>query len=137
MIDNVYQFKILLLKAEILGEENDPASCSAASGIYKELTNYKGLTPGLRIDLLMKTGDLNFNRHEWQHALENYNNAETYLVNNTSTGNKEWILFRKISIYYNINRPAEAQKNLAELRKINPNSFWIQQAEKMRRNNIE
>jgi tetratricopeptide (TPR) repeat protein len=133
-IQNIFQYQILELKAETLAEEKDPAAGAADSAaaleLYNELFNYKGLTAAQRIDLLLKTADLNYNLGNWQGALDNYNSAEEYLVNDAGAENKEWILFRKISIYHNTHRPEEAQKTLAELRKLNPTSFWLRQAEK-------
>lgn len=133
-IKNTFQYQILELKAETLAEEKDPATGAgagtAALELYNELFNYKGLTAPQRIALLVKTADLNYNLGNWQAALDNYNSAEEYLVNDAGTENKEWILFRKISLYRNNDRPEEAQKTLAELRKLNPTSFWLRQAEK-------
>lgn len=134
LIENDFQYKILVMKAEALGNENEKGA--AALDLFKELTNYKGLTAAMRIDLLLKTGDLNYNLGKWEPALESYKSAEEYLVNDGSTENKEWILFRKISIYRNTNRPGEAQKTMAELKKVNPGSFWIQQAEKEKRKDV-
>lgn len=131
-IENIFQYQILELKAETLAEEKDPATGAGAAALqlYNELFNYKGLTASQRIVLLLKTADLNYNLGNWQAALDNYNSAEEYLVNDTGTENKEWILFHKISIYRNTDRPEEAQKMLADLRKLNPASFWLRQAEK-------
>ncbi|MDQ1350530.1 MAG: Tetratricopeptide repeat protein [Acidobacteriota bacterium] len=129
-IENIYQYQVLELKAETLAEEKDPASGAAALELYNELFNYKGSTASQRSSLLVKNADLNYNLGNWQAALDNYNNAEEYLANETATENKEWILFRKISIHRNTDRPEEAQKTLAELRKLNPASFWLRQAEK-------
>ncbi len=129
-IENVFQYQILELKAETLADEKDPIAGAAVLELYNELFNYKGLTASQRIDLLLKTADLNYNLGNWQAALENYNSAEEYLVNDTATENKEWILFHKISIFRNTDRPEEVKKTLTELRKLNPASFWLRQAEK-------
>ncbi len=129
-IQNIFQFQILELKAETLAEEKDPTDGASALELFNELLNDNGLTASQRITLLIKTADLNYNLGNWQAALDNYTNAEEYLANNTDTANKEWILFHKISIYRATNRPEETQKTLAELRKLNPTSFWLRQAEK-------
>ena len=142
-IENVFQFKILSMKAEAMGEEKDPTANAAALHLYKKLSNYKGLTTPLELDLLVKTGDLNVSLGNWESALQNYNNAEDFLVsgingiNDTGKSYKEWILFRKIYIYQHINRPGDANKMLTELKKVNPTSFWVQQAEKIRNKNVD
>ncbi len=118
---NIFQFMSLELKAENLEEEK---KSSSALSIYQQLLLYPKLTDQQRLRMLLKIADFHYAAGEWESALNFYRRAEKF------EENREWILFRKMKIYRATEQPEEAKKALDKLKEINPNSFWVEQAEK-------
>lgn len=126
-VGNDFQYKILQIKADHLEREKD---YTPALNLYEELMTYPKLSDSQRLSLLLKIADLYFITEYWESALAYYDRAEKFLEKQKATDQKEWILFRRISIFKNTERPMEAIRTLRKLKALNPNSFWIQQAEK-------
>ncbi|MCP4151476.1 MAG: tetratricopeptide repeat protein [bacterium] len=120
-INDLFSFKIAEMKSDRLVEKKKHTE---ALNLYKQLQGYNKIDASQRTRLLLKIADLYYNKKDFTAALDYYKQVEKQKKND------EWILFRKICIYQNTDRPDEAQAELKKLKETHPDSYWIKQAEK-------
>ncbi len=122
-IGNSFKFKLVQAKTRWLEESK---KFKEALALCRKLLAYKGLKESRQIELKLKMADLQFINNEFKIALDLYLEVEKRV----NKKNREWVLFQKINIYKKTDRAAEAAAEMQKLKKLNPDSFWIKQAEK-------
>lgn len=120
-IKTMFQFRLLELKAGYL---ESIKRTPEALALYAGLAESALLTEADRARLMIRLADLRFSLGEMQNALDGYMQVEKYKLN------MEWIIFRKITILRKMGRASEAKAEFDRLKALNPNSFWLRQAEK-------
>ncbi|NIM14640.1 MAG: tetratricopeptide repeat protein [Candidatus Aminicenantes bacterium] len=124
-INNLYQFRILLVKVGQLEKEK---KYDKALNLCLKMNDFQEAPEEDKVHLTIATADLQYKKKEFTEALDNYKWAlKSKAVSNT---NKEWILFRITIIYRQMGNASEAYGSLKHLKELNPNSFWVRQLEK-------
>lgn len=112
-----FQAKLCLLKAERLEARKLYA---AALDIYAVLEKVQP-PPLPRARLLTRMGNVRYLQGDMAGALSAYTEAER------NAGDPEWLAFQKATILVRLGRKEAAAAEVARLRQVNADSFWLRQ----------
>jgi tetratricopeptide (TPR) repeat protein len=125
-VENIFQYRILELKCLQLGKEK---KYDEALELCGKMESFTGAAPEDKASLMVIAADLHYIKNETDKSLEYYLEARES-GKGLSDADKEWILYRLTSIYRDTGNTPEADKYLARLKQLNPQSFWVRQLEK-------
>jgi len=125
MVENKYQFDLLRVK---VGQLDKRKEYEEALELCRIMDGFAQATEADRIQLSLTIADLHYKKGELEESLAEY--QRTFRWKTATKDNKEWILFRIVSIYRKQGKVPEEEEALKQLREMSPNSFWLRQLDK-------
>jgi outer membrane protein assembly factor BamD (BamD/ComL family) len=127
-IDNLFQYKILLLKVRQLEKEKEYDE--ALDLCLKPMDLPVGAEADkVRVTVTITAAGLLYKMKKFREALAYYERAFQSGAASTTAG-REWVLFRITVLYRRLEDTSRAEDSLKQLKKLNPASFWVRQLEK-------
>jgi len=120
-ISDIFHYRLAQQKALLLEKEK---KFDLAMEIYQKMLSFKDVPQAEEGKMMVSIANLYYQLKDLESSLSYYRLAEKY------NSNMEWILYRIVIIFRELNKMAEAKEELEKLKKINPDSFWLKQLEK-------
>lgn len=124
-VDTRHQFDLLRMKVRQLDKQKE---YEEALKLCRMMELYDPVPEVERIQLFLDIADLHYKKGELEESLAEY--LRTFRRKTVTKANKEWMLFRIISIYRKQDKKAEEEEALKQFRELSPNSFWLRQLDK-------
>lgn len=124
-VDNKHQYDLLRMK---VGQLDKQKEYEEALKLCRKMEAFDLTTEAEKIQLHLTIADLHYKKGELEESLAEY--QRTFQRKAVSNANKEWILFRMISIYRKQDKKTEEEAALKQFRELSPNSFWLRQLDK-------
>ncbi len=124
-ISNIYIYKSLIYKMKDLDKNGNFDEALLLAG---KLAGFISSPSEEKLNVAIDTGEIYFKKADYPNALLFY----LSVLNNATLSkiNKEFVLFRLTTIYNLTGNKEEADRILLQLKRLNPNSFWVKQLEK-------